>query len=108
MNPLYRIKPVTKALVLKINIPIIVIHLDGRGRLTNMSPKEKKKKKVHSPTNPYAMGTNLSGWGYPLSQTLAFPPCLPSIAVDDINPTLSGSCVSSGKPLYRDDEEWRL
>ena len=28
------------------------------------------------------MGTNLSGWGYPLSQTLTFSSCLPGVAVD--------------------------
>ena len=55
------------------------------------------------------MDTNFSGWGYPLFQTLTFSSCLPSIAVDVVDPTTSDSFISvDGKPLYCDDEEARL
>ena len=67
-----------------------------------------REKTVQSLTNPYAMDTNISGWRYPLFQTLTFCSCLPSIAVDVVNPTASDLLVWSvdGRPLY--DEELRL
>ena len=33
------------------------------------------------------MGTNLSGWGYPLSQTSSFSSYFPCIAIDDVSST---------------------
>ena len=59
---------------------IFLKHLDGR--LTNVPSVRERKKNVNRPTNRYAMGTNLSGWGYPPSQALSFSSRLPGIAVD--------------------------
>jgi len=44
--------------------------------------RNEKQETVNRPNNLYVMGTNLNGWGCPLSQTLTFSPCLPGIAVD--------------------------
>ena len=54
------------------------------GRQTNMSQRSriKKQETVNPPRNPYAMGINLGGWGYPPSQTPAFSSCLPGTTVD--------------------------
>ena len=44
------------------------------------------------------MGTNLSGWGYPLSQTLTFSSRLPGIVVD-VNST-SGSAPAVNERAF--------
>jgi len=57
-----------------------------------MSPGKRKERNCQSSNNHYEMGTNFSGWGYPLSQTLTFSSRLPGIGVD-VNST-SGSATA--------------
>ena len=76
------------------------------GRLTNMCSEcsiiigNKKEWKGESSQSchkflSYRMGTNFSGWGYPLSQTLSFLSCLSDIVVD-VNPFLDSSPSVNG------------
>ena len=49
------------------------------------------------------MGTNLSGWGYPLSQTSSFSSYFPCIAVDDVSSTSGSGPATTVKDRIRGD-----
>ena len=63
-------------------------------------PRENNKKLSVAQKNFYAMDTNLSGWGYPLSQALTFSSSRPGVAVDVSSSSLS---AADGKARIRGD-----